>query len=314
MKNTSSGRAEGSSSNPNNPQQPDQSSPQRGGGNTSSPHAASAPLQWPPMAPPAMGRPGHSAFRAYRPQDPQQPDQSSPQRDSGSNISSPLQRPPVAPPVMGHPGHSAFRAYRPQGPQPQWQFPGGGGSSGGAAGASGNVSGSGLFGAQAIPVGGSGGGGYAAGEVGIGNPIIRKRVRDGEPGAGPAGNQGAQADVGNPFQCGVCGKQFHSAKALFGHMRKHPDRGWKGAFPPPTFRAEEEFVDVPGHLNPRHAAAGVHVEPMQDVLQETQAGAEAMEAVQEAGEEAGEGAAGPQNYKLPDLNYEPPQDNDNAAA
>ncbi|CAI9768994.1 unnamed protein product [Fraxinus pennsylvanica] len=311
MKNTSSGGADGSSSNPNNPQQPDQSS----GGSTSFPNAASAPLQRPPMAPPLMGRTGHSAFRAHRPQGPQQPDQSSPQRGSGSNIiSSPLQRPPVVPPppplVMGNPGHSAFRAYRPQGPQPQRKFPGGGGSSGGAASASGNVSGSGLFGAQAIAVGGSGGGGYEAGGVGIGNPIIRKRVREGEPGAGPAGNQGGQADVGNPFQCRVCGKQFQSAKALFGHMRQHPDRGWKGAFPPPTFRAEEEFADVAGHLNPGRAAAGVHVEPIQDVLQEAQAGAEAME----GREEAGQSSAGPQHYKLPDLNYEPPQDDDDGAA
>ncbi|XP_022869396.1 uncharacterized protein LOC111388817 [Olea europaea var. sylvestris] len=298
MEKTSSGGSEGSSSNPDNPQQPDQSSPQDGGGDTSSPHADSSPLQRPPMAPPVMGRTGHSAFRAYRAQAPQDPDQSSPQRGSGSYISSPMQRPPMAPlplplpHVMGRPGHSAFRSYRPQ------SQPGGGGSSGGAAGASGNVSGSGLFGVQAIPVGGSGGGGgYAAGGVRIGNPMIRKRVRE--------GNQGGRGDGGNPFQCSVCGKQFQSAKALFGHMRQHPDRGWKGAFPPPTFRAEEEFADFPGHLNPGRAAA--------DVEQEAQAGEEAME-VQEGREEEGDGATGLQKYKLPDLNYEPPQDDDDAAA
>lgn len=33
--------------------------------------------------------------------------------------------------------------------------------------------------------------------------------------------------------CCVCHKKFTSMKALYGHMRFHPDRGWKGVFPPP---------------------------------------------------------------------------------
>ncbi|KAL1195239.1 Zinc finger protein ZAT6 [Cardamine amara subsp. amara] len=33
--------------------------------------------------------------------------------------------------------------------------------------------------------------------------------------------------------CWVCHKKFTSMKALYGHMRFHPDRGWKGVLPPP---------------------------------------------------------------------------------
>ncbi|CAH8384320.1 unnamed protein product [Eruca vesicaria subsp. sativa] len=32
--------------------------------------------------------------------------------------------------------------------------------------------------------------------------------------------------------CCVCHKTFQSMKALYGHMRFHPDRGWKGVLPP----------------------------------------------------------------------------------
>uniref|UniRef100_A0A7N0UG65 C2H2-type domain-containing protein n=1 Tax=Kalanchoe fedtschenkoi TaxID=63787 RepID=A0A7N0UG65_KALFE len=41
-----------------------------------------------------------------------------------------------------------------------------------------------------------------------------------------------------PWPCLICGKAFHSQKAFFGHLRVHPEKTYKGAFPPPTFDPE----------------------------------------------------------------------------
>ncbi|CAK7355536.1 unnamed protein product [Dovyalis caffra] len=41
-------------------------------------------------------------------------------------------------------------------------------------------------------------------------------------------------------KCYSCGKKFGTWKAVFGHMRAHRDRGWRGAFPPPTWSSHEK--------------------------------------------------------------------------
>ncbi|XP_042029782.1 translation initiation factor IF-2-like [Salvia splendens] len=170
------------------------------------------------------------------------------------------QPPPRTPPTMGAPGRTAFGAYRPPPPPPQqWPLPG--------------PSAHGL-GSQAIPVGGGGGGGAL--RIG-GSLAARKRNRDGGAGGG-ARNQGVAGggEAGDGYHyCSVCNKGFSSTKALFGHMRSHPDRGWKGVHPPPAFRAEEEFADL-------HMAGD-----------------------EEGGEDAGEDEG---NFRVPDLNQPPPED------
>ncbi|KFK32444.1 hypothetical protein AALP_AA6G242600 [Arabis alpina] len=42
-----------------------------------------------------------------------------------------------------------------------------------------------------------------------------------------------RADVEGKIRCCLCGKQFQTMHSLFGHMRRHPDRSWKGIRPPP---------------------------------------------------------------------------------
>ncbi|KAL1208871.1 Zinc finger protein ZAT2 [Cardamine amara subsp. amara] len=43
-----------------------------------------------------------------------------------------------------------------------------------------------------------------------------------------------RADVEGKIRCCLCGKEFQTLPSLFGHMRRHPDRSWRGVRPPPS--------------------------------------------------------------------------------
>ncbi|XVF69467.1 hypothetical protein PTKIN_Ptkin11bG0084600 [Pterospermum kingtungense] len=50
-----------------------------------------------------------------------------------------------------------------------------------------------------------------------------------------AGNQPLNDQQGNEkVSCCICNKEFRSMKSLFGHMRNHPERSWRGIRPPPS--------------------------------------------------------------------------------
>ncbi|KAL1536886.1 zinc finger family protein [Salvia divinorum] len=119
--------------------------------------------------------------------------------------------------------------------------------------------------ASAVPVGEGGGSGIGGAVRVGGSPLGRKRA---------AADGGGEGD--RMYNCSVCNKAFSSPRAVFGHMRKHPDRGWTGAHPPPAFRAEEEFADLPVGQAVDNAEAPAAAE-----------------------EEEG-------NYRVPDLNNPPP--------
>ncbi|KAG2327327.1 hypothetical protein Bca52824_010055 [Brassica carinata] len=53
-----------------------------------------------------------------------------------------------------------------------------------------------------------------------------------------------RADVERKIiRCCLCGKEFQTMHSLFGHMRRHPDRSWKGIRPPIPEKLNLSFLD-----------------------------------------------------------------------
>ncbi|CAH8359676.1 unnamed protein product [Eruca vesicaria subsp. sativa] len=52
-----------------------------------------------------------------------------------------------------------------------------------------------------------------------------------------------RADVEGKIRCCLCRKEFQTMHSLFGHMRRHPDRNWKGIRPPPPEKLNLSFLD-----------------------------------------------------------------------
>ncbi|XP_059639729.1 zinc finger protein ZAT2 [Cornus florida] len=94
----------------------------------------------------------------------------------------------------------------------------------------------------------------------------KKRYREGDPGASssskskikPVDNQPQPQPEPQPqplpqpqpqpqrvvYKCSECPRVFDREKSLFGHLRSHKDRSWRGAYPPPRFNQEEIDEDM----------------------------------------------------------------------
>lgn len=94
---------------------------------------------------------------------------------------------------------------------------------------SGSGSASRVGGAGGISIGGGG-------EQGGGSGSTAVATAGRGPGGGGRGKRKAEiiGPVGVEMVCSVCKRDFGSWKALSGHMRSHPERQWRGIFPPPV--------------------------------------------------------------------------------
>ncbi|KAL7113581.1 hypothetical protein ACP275_04G069900 [Erythranthe tilingii] len=58
----------------------------------------------------------------------------------------------------------------------------------------------------------------------------------------PRSETAAESSVARILNCPVCYKSFVSDRAVHGHMKKHPDRNWRGMKPPIT-NAPDQVVE-----------------------------------------------------------------------
>ncbi|KAF8083894.1 hypothetical protein N665_0747s0007 [Sinapis alba] len=58
-----------------------------------------------------------------------------------------------------------------------------------------------------------------------------------------------RADVEGKITCCLCCKEFQTIHSLFGHMRRHPDRSWKGIRPPPPEKLKLSFLEYDDAAN-----------------------------------------------------------------
>ncbi|KAK0600365.1 hypothetical protein LWI29_014203 [Acer saccharum] len=63
-------------------------------------------------------------------------------------------------------------------------------------------------------------------------PTIKIEVAVELGGGGGSGKSGSNVDQGGDHRCCVCDQRFATVKSLYGHMRKHPERHWRGIHPP----------------------------------------------------------------------------------
>ena len=94
------------------------------------------------------------------------------------------------------------------------------------------------------------------------------------------GSEGGVAEnIGGTDQakCPVCSKSFHSKKAMYGHMRRHPEREWRGIDPPPSAKtvscsSVSQGIDGLSHASMTSTVVSSDISPSQPPLQWTKTG------------------------------------------